>query len=318
MGTALPSQPRVLILFNPFAGQAYNLKQTLESAAEIWRNHGWVVELRPTQAPGDATVQAREAASKGFDVVVAAGGDGTVNEVMNGLVGTSTALAVLPIGTVNIWARELGLSMDLRRAAAAFLQAQIEQIDVGKAGTRHFLLMAGIGFDAAVTAIINPREKKMLGAIAYVKQALQLAWCFQGIKSHIRVDGKRIRGRVLLVVIGNSQLYGGVVKLTAHAVVNDGLLDVCIIKGRSMLVAPLRLMSVFTRRYNRDPKVEYYRAQKVQIKGKKTFPVQIDGDYLGNTPMIFEVVPGGVRVLVPPSADKSLWCDEDSPSNCQF
>jgi diacylglycerol kinase (ATP) len=318
MGTALTSQPLVLILFNPFAGQAYNLKQTLESAAEIWRNHGWVVELRPTQAPGDATVQAREAASKGFDVVVAAGGDGTVNEVMNGLVGTSTALAVLPIGTVNIWARELGLSMDLRRAATAFLQAQIEQIDVGKAGTRYFLLMAGIGFDAAVTAVINPREKRMLGAIAYVKQALQLAWCFQGIKSHIRIDGKRVRGRVLLVVIGNSQLYGGVVKLTAHAVVNDGLLDVCIIKGHSMLVAPLRLLSVFTRRYNRDPKVEYYRAQKVHIKGKKTFPVQVDGDYLGTTPMTFEVVPGGIRVLVPPSADKSLWCDANAPSNCKF
>ncbi|MEA5571097.1 diacylglycerol kinase family protein [Calothrix sp. UHCC 0171] len=309
MGTLLPPQPLVLILFNPFAGQAYHLKQTLESAADIWRKNGWDVELRPTQAPGDATVQARDAASKGFDVVVAAGGDGTVNEVMNGLVGTSTALAVLPIGTVNIWARELGLSMDLRRVAAAFLQAQIEQIDVGKAGTRYFLLMAGIGFDAAVTATINPREKKMLGAIAYVKQALQLSLCFQGIKSHIRIDGKRIKGKILMVVIGNSQLYGGVVKLTAHAVVNDGLLDVCIIKGRSMLVAPLRLLSVFRRRYNLDPKVEYYRAQKVQIKGKKTFPVQIDGDYLGITPMNFEVVVGGLRVLVPPSVDKSLWTD---------
>jgi diacylglycerol kinase (ATP) len=311
MGTPLPPQPRVLILFNPFAGQAYNLKQSLESAADIWRKHNWLVEVRPTKAPGDATLQARDAATVGFDIVVAAGGDGTVNEVMNGLVGTRTALAVLPIGTVNIWARELGLSMDLRRAAMAFLQAELEQIDVGQAGTRYFLLMAGIGFDAAVTAIIKPSEKKLLGAFAYVKQAIQLAWRFQGIRTHIRIDGKRIKGKILMVVVGNSQLYGGVVKLTAHAVLNDGLLDVCVIKGRSMLVAPLRLLSVFTRRYNRDPKVEYYRAKKIQVRGKMALPVQIDGDYLGRTPMIFKVVPGGLWVLVPPTKDKSLWDNKD-------
>jgi diacylglycerol kinase (ATP) len=307
MANMLPFKPQVLILFNPFAGQAYNLKRSLEDAAEIWRSRGWEVELRPTKAPGDATIQAQAAASKGYDVVAAAGGDGTVNEVMNGLVGTNTALAVLPVGTVNIWARELGLSMELKRAATNFLDAHLEKIDVGKAGNRYFLLMAGIGFDAAVTAIINPQEKKQLGVLAYVKQAVQLAWRFPGITSHIRIDGKRIRGRVLMVVIGNSQLYGGVVKLTAHAIINDGLLDVCIIKGRSMLTAPLRLISIFTRRYNQDPKVEYYRAKRIQIKGKKVMAVQVDGDYLGVTPMNFQVVPSGLWVLVPPSADATLW-----------
>jgi diacylglycerol kinase (ATP) len=303
----LPPQPHVLILFNPFAGQAYNLKLSLENAADIWRKHGWKVELRPTKAPGDATIQASVAASLGYNVVVAAGGDGTVNEVMNGLVGTKTALAVLPIGTVNIWARELGLSMDLRRAATAFIDAKLQQIDVGKAGERHFLLMAGVGFDAAVTAIINPQEKKALGVFAYVKQAIQLAWRFQGVSTHIRIDGKRVRGRILMLVIGNSQLYGGVIKLTANALVNDGLLDVCVIKGSSMLVAPLRLLSIFTRRYNRDPKVVYYRAKRVQIRGKKSLQVQVDGDYLGKTPMNFKVVPASLWVLVPSSADKSLW-----------
>lgn len=307
----LPPQPRILILFNPFAGQAYNLKLSLENAADIWRRHNWQVELRPTKAPGDATIQASIAATQGYDVVVAAGGDGTVNEVMNGLIGTKTALAVLPIGTVNIWARELGLSMDLRRAATAFLDAKLQQIDVGKAGERHFLLMAGIGFDAAVTAIINPQEKKLFGALAYVKQAILLAWRFQGISTHIRIDGKRVRGRILMLVIGNSQLYGGVVKLTANAVVNDGLLDVCVIKGSSMLVAPLRLLSIFSRRYNRDPKVVYYRAKRVQIRGKKSLQVQVDGDYLGYTPMNFKVVPASLWVLVPSSADKSLWVSRE-------
>jgi diacylglycerol kinase (ATP) len=104
----LLSQPRVLILFNPTAGQGSNMISTLQQAVDIWQNDGWQVELRPTKTAGDATTQARLAAVDGYDVVVAAGGDGTVNEVINGLVGTRTALGVLPIGTVNIWARGNG------------------------------------------------------------------------------------------------------------------------------------------------------------------------------------------------------------------
>ncbi len=307
MGIALPLPPRVLIVFNPQAGQGLMLRQALDQAAQIWRQQRWQVELQPTRWAGDATFWAAQAATQGYDLVVAAGGDGTVNEVANGLVGTSTALAVLPVGTVNIWARELGLPMDVARSATALLQAQLRSVDLGKAGDRYFLLMAGVGFDAAVTAGVCPKEKKRFGAIAYLKHAFHLAWQWRGVRSLIRIDGQRVRGRILMVVIGNSQLYGGVFKMTAHATIDDGLLDVCVIKGHNLLTAPLRLLSIFTRRYNLDPKVKYYRARRISIQGKRTLPVQVDGDYLGQTPMTFEVVPGGLRVLVPLTADRSLW-----------
>jgi YegS/Rv2252/BmrU family lipid kinase len=307
--------PRALILFNPAAGQA-NLRAALEAAATIWRQAGWQVEMCPTEYAGHGTVLAQQAAQAGVSVVAAAGGDGTVNEVVNGIVNTNTALAVLPIGTVNIWAREMGLPLDVRQSAQAFLTAAREQVDVGKAvspaGDRHFLLMAGIGFDAAVTAGVRSADKRWLGAIAYVKQAIVMAWQFQGIRTHLQIDGKRIRGRVLMLVIGNSQLYGGVVKITAHAVLDDGLLDVCVIKGRRMLDAPWRLLSIFVRQYKlqgvwQDPQVEHYKARRVKITGKKKIPVQVDGDYIGTTPMTFEVVPRGLWVLVPKGADRSLW-----------
>lgn len=307
MGIALPLRPRVLIIFNPQAGKGLSLRPALEQAAQIWRQQHWQVELQPTRWAGDATFWAAQAAAQSYDIVVAAGGDGTVNEVANGLVGTSTALAVLPVGTVNIWARELGLPMAVARSATALLQAHLAPVDLGKAGDRHFLLMAGVGFDAAVTAGVCPQEKKRFGAIAYLKHAVYLAWRWRGVRSLLRIDGQRVRGRILMVVIGNSQLYGGVIKMTAHATIDDGLLDVCVIKGRTLLAAPLRLLSIFTRHYNHDPKVEYYRARQVVIQGKKTLPVQVDGDYLGQTPMTFTVVPGGLWVLVPPTADRSLW-----------
>jgi diacylglycerol kinase (ATP) len=309
MRPSLTPNPQVLIIYNPAAGQSTNLPNTLDRIATLWRDRGWQVQIAATTAPGDATTKAQQAAQAGYHAVIAAGGDGTVNEVMNGLVGTNTALGTLPLGTVNIWAREMGLSMDTLKAAESLTKSELAQIDVGMAGNRYFLLMAGIGFDAAVTATVSIAEKKMLGAIAYIKQAIQVAWNFRGVRLKLRIDGKKVRGKILMVVIGNSQLYGGVVKFTAHATIDDGLLDVCVIKGRGMLSAPQRLISIFTRNYNRDPQVKYYQAKQIEIRPKrgKALPVQVDGDYLGKTPMSFRVVPSSLWILVPPNADRSLW-----------
>ena len=307
--SSLPPQFRVLIIYNPAAGQSPDLASTLDRVATLWRDRGWIVSICATTAPGDATIKAQQAAKDGYNAVVAAGGDGTVNEVMNGLVGTNTALGVLPLGTVNIWAREMGLSMDMLKAAAILFDSQLTQIDVGIAGNRYFLLMAGIGFDAAVTETVDAKEKKKLGAIAYIKKAIEVAWNFRGVRPKLRIDGKRVRGKILMVTIGNSQLYGGVIKFTAHATINDGLLDVCVIKGDGMLSAPRRLISIFARHYNRDPKVKYFQARQIEISGQKgkPIPVQVDGDYLGKTPMSFRVVPNSLWILVPPNADRSLW-----------
>ena len=301
------SRPRAIVIFNPNAGQAESLQSAIDQASEFWREHHWTVTYAPTQFPGHATQLARTAAREGYDYAIAAGGDGTVNEVMNGLINTNTALGTLPMGTVNIWAREMGLPMDVVGAAKQLLDSTIRSVDVGMAGDRAFLLMAGVGFDAAVTQSVDAGEKKRLGAIAYLKQALQVAWTFRGVRMLLRVDGKRVRGRILMIVIGNSQLYGGVVKITAHAIVDDGLLDVCVIKGRSMMSAPLRLFSVFTRNYNRDPKVAYFKASRIEIQGKKRLPIQVDGDFLGRTPMRFEIRSKALRVMVPSQADRSLW-----------
>jgi diacylglycerol kinase (ATP) len=309
---------RVLIVFNPSAGQAAQLRSAIDRAAQIWTTARWQVNLAPTASAGDATTIARAAAAEGYDLVVAAGGDGTVNEVINGLVGSDTAFATLPAGTVNVWAREMGLPMDVEQSAQALLTADRRQIDLGRATgkdcDRHFLLMASVGFDAAVTQELKPKDKKRLGALAYLKQAAQMAWNYRGSKIYLRIDGQRIRGPLLMTVIGNSQLYGGVVKFTAHALIDDGLLDACVIQGRSMLRAPLRLLSVLTRAYNRDPKVKYFRAKRITFLGKKALPVQLDGDFIGTTPIDFQIVPKGVWALIPQGADPEIWSHSTSRS----
>src|SRR5215216_2741391 len=191
---------RALIVFNPGAGQADSAEQDIYAARDVWREHGWQVELRPTAGPGDGTRIAREAAEQGYHLVVAAGGDGTVNEVINGLAGTQTAMAALPIGTVNVWVREMGLPLQPRAAAQALLNAQIRTIDLGRAGERYFLLMAGVGFDAAVTAEVRSDEKRRLGILAYLLRAFALALRFRGANMRIFLDGKKLRRHVLLAV----------------------------------------------------------------------------------------------------------------------
>lgn len=305
---------RALIVFNPIAGQASTLEQDIVAACDVWREHGWTVDICPTAGPGDGTRIAREAAAQGYDLVVAAGGDGTVNEVVNGLAGTQTALAALPVGTVNVWVREIGLPLQPRAAAEALLYAKVRAIDLGRAGDRYFLLMAGVGFDAAVTAEVHAHEKRRLGIFAYILRAYELAWRFQGTRVRIVIDGKVVRSRVLMVVLGNSQLYGGVLKVTARASMDDGLLDVCIIKGNSLRSAPLRVLSILLQRYTLDPKIEYHRARIVRIETGRGLPVQVDGDHIGNTPMIFEAVPGALRALLPTTMPTDLLHAEYLPS----
>jgi YegS/Rv2252/BmrU family lipid kinase len=307
------SSTRAMIVFNPSAGQAASLHHALQEATDVWRAKGWSVHLEPTTCAGDGIRLAREAAKQGYDIVVAAGGDGTVNEVVNGLAGTETALAALPVGTVNVWVRELGMPLNPRAAAEAILLAQRQRVDLGRAGDRYFLLMAGVGFDAAVTANVRSDEKRRLGVFAYAWRAISLGLRFHGTRANITVDGKLRRGRVLMVVLGNSQLYGGFVKLTARASLNDGLIDMCIIKGTTLLRSgPLRVLSILTRRHNRDSEVEYHRARTVHIESQVALPVQVDGDHIGHTPMTFEAVPNALYVLLPADLPPELVRKEPS------
>ncbi len=295
-----------LLVFNPNAGQAEALESELAAAAAVWREAGWQVEVQPTLAAGDGQRLARLAAEQGYDLVVAAGGDGTINEVINGLVGSRTALAPLPLGTMNVWARELRLPLQPRAAAAAILDWEPHPIDLGRAGNRYFLLMAGIGFDAAITAGVRPAEKRRFGALAYVWRGIEQALSVRGARARLTLDGRPIRGRVLMVVVGNTQLYGGLVKITHRACINDGLLDVCVIKGENGLSALRSFFAILSRRQGHDPEIQYYRARVLTVAARPPLPVQVDGDPIGFTPMTFEVAPGALRALLPPDLPEDL------------
>lgn len=291
---------RVLVILNPMAGNSHQRRAVAQGLVE-WRTQlGWQVKLRETRRAGEATSIARSEATH-YDLIVAAGGDGTINEVANGLVHTGTTLGALPIGTGNVWVRELRQSLNPLTAARQLAVGSIHQIDLGLANERHFLLMAGIGFDAAITQEVRSADKRRLGRLAYIIKSLPVIWRLRGTRTRITIDGAPLKGNALFVLVSNSRLYGGVLNIAYRAAITDGLLDVCVMMGESALAAPKLLAGILLRSYGKIPGLQYFQARTVEIACSQPLPVQVDGDAIGVTPMTFQIVPAALRVLLPPT-----------------
>ena len=305
----------MLLIHNPTAGPR-QVEDELDLVVEYLCDGGWRLQRLVTEYPGQATELARQAAKDQWDVVLVAGGDGTCCEAVNGLVGSRTALGVLPTGTGNVWAKQLGLPAftlthpnRLLEAAHLLCEARTRAIDVGRANDRYFLLFAGLGLDAQVAHDMEPRVRttKRLGVLPYLVASLFVTFQFYGVRTTVVVDGKVIRGRSLFILISNAQLYGGVIRITPEARLNDGLLDVAIFNGVGPAYTLRHLFRVLGGRHLQDPAVKFLRARRVMVDCVRPWPVHIDGDPIGTTPMTFQVVPRALRVLVPPTAPASLF-----------
>ena len=307
---------RAYLIWNPMAGQR-SPRRSLEEAMEVLEGAGWSVRLFEAAQLGDSTRLARQAVKDGVQVAIAAGGDGTVNAVANGLVGSDVALGVLPVGTGNVWAKELGFPSwvppyrhALREAAQGLVDASVRYIDVGRANDRYFLLWVGVGFDAEVAHEVEPliEIKRHFGNVLYAVSGLSLALNFAGTRSTLVVDGRSLRRRVVMIVVSNVQLYGGgLFKLAPAAHLDDGHLDVFVFRGRGTLAMFHHFFSVLTQYHMQDPQMNHYRARCIEVYPDRPLAVQVDGDAHGQTPLKVEVVPRALKALVPPSAPASLF-----------
>jgi diacylglycerol kinase (ATP) len=300
-----PARVSALLIVNPRAGlfaRPHAARSVVRALAEL----GWDVRVRETAARGDATALAREAVAAGLDAVVVAGGDGTINEAIQSLAGTPTALGALPLGTVNVWVRELGLALDPVEAARQLARGGVRRIDLGRANGRYFLLMAGLGVDAEAVAAAEGAPKRRFGPLALVAAGLLAALRATGSRLLLRADGRSRRMRAALVTVGNTRLFGGTVQITRHATAADGWLDACFFPGRTLPGKLRHLALVLLGRHDADPEVEYVRVRELLIAARPPLPLQVDGEAHGSTPVRIAVEPGALRVLVGPGTAASL------------
>ena len=290
---------RAAVIMNPSSG-AGGYKRDLPLMIASMRDMGLDVVELPTENPGDATRLAREAVAGGFDVVVAIGGDGTVNEAVNGVAGSEVPLAIIPTGTVNVLALELGIPLDPPDACRLLSEGTVSWIDLGLAGERYFALMAGIGMDAAVVAGMNPTLKRTLKEAAFFVQGVATLLTKEEPLLIVETPDRRVEG--YFIVIGNSSNYGGAFGITPLADMRDGLLDVCVLKDRSFLTTAWYWLAALTNSHVKHPAVEYFRTETACIAvadGESEVLVQTDGEVAGHLPIDCRIAPRALRVIVP-------------------
>ncbi|MCB0194549.1 MAG: diacylglycerol kinase family lipid kinase [Anaerolineae bacterium] len=316
---------KICLIINPKAGPS-TFKKQLKKAEDYLLNLGCEVKRLETTGPGDAIRLAQQAAEEKFDTAVAIGGDGTVNEVCNGLVGTDTALGVLPAGTANVFAAEMGIPIwnplnpdAVVKAASIIATGQRRKIDLGRLqlddGTsRYFLMWCGVGLDAAISQSKKTNNKpRPLGYASWIISGLITIYEFLGTPAILTTDNGPIRKRLIVAVVSNGQLYGRVWRLAPHAKMDDGLLDVAVMTGHRWPSVVKHLLGVTFRRHVKDPDFFLYKTSKLALSSKTPLPVHVDAETIGTTPVEVEVVPSSLNVVIPTNAPANLFEQKGTP-----
>jgi diacylglycerol kinase (ATP) len=253
--------------------------------------------LCATTCIGEAQSLARRAALEGYQKIVAAGGDGTINEVVNGLAGTNAALGLLPMGTVNVFATELRLqAAKLEQCWEVICAGRTRSIDLPNANGKHFVQLAGIGLDAQAVKETSTNLKRSFGPLSYLISAAHIA---SRPPPRLLVECERGTFEGSFVLIGNGRLYGGPFPFFKRASIDDGLLDVLVFKRVNYFDIIRYLQDVFFSSSINNREVEYFQSARLRVSSAEEVPAEIDGELLGICPVEFKMGELPLRVLAP-------------------
>ena len=309
---------RACLITNPHSSHGV---PDLTEPLRILRANGWEVEIREKHHGGEATKLARQAAKDGCNVVVDCGGDGTLDEIVDGVMGTDVAVGTLPGGTENVWAKAAGISLRLDVAATQLAGAVRHRVDVGRLAInggkpQHFILFAGLGYDGALEEHVSTPLKDRIGKAAIVLAGVEAISALRRVPVRAELDGVHWEGKVCQIVLGNIRKYGGFTQMTPDAYMDDGQLDVCLITAGGPIALTRQALSLLLAQHPSPQSAEIYRAAHVRITSPYVLPVQVDGG--GGDFGKIEPGPGGVvyeasvaaqavTLLVPRTYDGQLF-----------
>ena len=325
------------IIYNPLAGPA-SLESIMAQIVFRWQAVGWNITVEETKAAGHATTLAAKAADSGCTVVLAAGGDGTLGEVVNGLAGSETIMGILPTGTANSFARELKMPIPgllelqastvlaeslpavpmenkLLAVSDALMDGRVQVMDLGWKGEptgegRYWMLWSSVGVDGFLMHELEPRPKwsKKIGRASYVLQGIPILTRFSHIHAWVEVDGHSFEGDYVLVLVSNSRRYaGGLITLTDDAYLDDGQLEIWLFGGRGLPSLSRHALQALRGRHLDEPDTFLVHGNHIKIRTDPPAPMQMDGDPIGQTPMECEIKTGALRLLVPQLTPRDLF-----------
>jgi diacylglycerol kinase (ATP) len=315
----LPEKPRTaVIIYNPTSGRNRSRRlHAIKNAARILQEASINAQLSPTTCVGSATELARNAVRQGCEMVVACGGDGTINEVVNGMAGTNAPLAVLPAGTANILAKELGIPWDIPAAARLIASGKLARIALGRAQwrananqksgpaiptERYFLCVSGAGPDGAIVHSIDTSHKLRVGIIAYWLEGLRQFLTYPFPLFHVDSPEKQLTAS--LIVVGRTKNYGGPFRITTGASLFDEQFEIVAYSGRSRLRVLMCLPAVWLGRLHQVKGIHVWKTSRFTCEatnGSQIFS-QLDGEPASALPVEFSIVPDALTLVIPAHA----------------
>lgn len=288
-----PKTEKIFLIINKYAGHGLGEK-AVKSVVPFLKSQDYTVEYSFTNHPGHATELATKASADGFDLVVAVGGDGTVNEVAQGLIGTDTTMGIVPMGSGNGLARELGISMDMLKSARTLISGVNLQLDVCKLNDQRFLCTSGIGFDALIAHQMSKAASR--GFLKYVQLVVTESIFYKPLAIRMKIDGVTIEKPVFLITFANASQFGNNAFIAPGASMTDGLIDVVVVRKFAKFWMPVFAVALFSKLIPKLPFVDCYKARQIELQLADTPHYHFDGE------------PGELRVPSKISLDeKKIW-----------
>ncbi|MEK4520772.1 diacylglycerol kinase [Psychrobacillus sp. FSL W7-1457] len=291
---------RARIIYNPTSGREL-FKKHLPEVLEALEIAGYETSCHATTGEGDAISAAKKAVENNFDIIIAAGGDGTLNEVVAGVseFENRPKIGLIPMGTTNDFARAVHIPRDIKRAVDIILQGDTIPVDVGKVNDRYFINIAGGGRITELTYEVPSKLKTMLGQLAYYLKGIEMLPSINATKVRIEYDGEVFEDEAMMFLVGLTNSVGGFEKLAPNSSINDGNFSLLILK-KVNIAEFIRLASLALRgEHLEDPHVIYKKAQHIKVTSEDKVLLNLDGEYGGTIPAIFQNLYRHIDVFVP-------------------
>jgi len=287
---------KVLIIFNPTAGR--KILNGLDKIIRAIKKYNIEVDMAHTQHAGHAREIARDANNDDYDLIVAAGGDGTINEVINGLYPRKTALAIIPLGTANVLASEIGLKNTTSSIVDYLVGGIIKPIWLGVANEKYFALMLSVGADAHSVAKVSSKLKRSIGKYAYLISYVKSVFCRPNALYQVTIDGDTYQGSN--VIVSNGRYYGGKYLCAPDADIREQKLYVTLAQKKGAFNAIKYAILMFAQKYLYSKTVMNMPANRVEIKSDmENEPIQVDGDHFGELPVDVSISQDYINLLFP-------------------
>ncbi|RBW70826.1 diacylglycerol kinase [Bacillus taeanensis] len=291
---------RARLIYNPTSGRE-QVRRRLPYILERLEVAGYEASAHATTCAGNAAEEARLSVERGFDLIIAAGGDGTINEVVHGLAEQPNRpkLGIIPVGTTNDFARALAIPRTIEKACDVICDGYEMPIDIGKVNDHYFINIAGGGKLTELTYEVPSKLKTMLGQLAYYLKGMEMLPSIRPTNVRIEYDGKLFEGEIMLFLVSNTNSVGGFEKLAPTAILNDGMFDLVILK-KTNLAEFIRIAGQALRgEHLNDPHIIYTKASRVKVHTEEKMQLNLDGEYGGLLPGEFQNLYRHINMLVP-------------------